>query len=235
MILINLLPPELRRTRRQADPVLYGAIAATAAALLPLAIWAWVDLSLVPAAKERLAAAQADLEAKKITAAKVTADEQSITAFETHRTMLVDLLARKVYWARTLDDFGSYLTGKWPMTGFEVSCTELRIAPAAVAAAARGPAAKSAGPAQIAFAISGKYKLIGEDRAQAGDYINAFFRGTYMHPFWAQHGFVGIPEASYRGDTPEWRPDINRVTIEFNLNWQRVKILETATTTRKRS
>lgn len=215
MILINLLPPELRRTRHQADPVMIGWAAAMAAALIPGAMWAWIHFSRLPEADRQLAAATEERDIKVAEAAKVEAERAKIAEFEEHRDAIVGLLARKVYWARTIDDFATHMAGAWQGLGFGMSCTELQIAPLS-GIADRRAAAKGE---QVSFSFRGRYKIVGDVREKAGDYINNFFELTERKPFWRQHGFVGKPEATYRGDQPEWREAINHVAVEFTLDW----------------
>jgi hypothetical protein len=223
MILINLLPPELRRTRHQADPVVYGLAAAMAASLLPVALWAWIHYSRIPAAQALLGSTTAELDVKAAEAKRVEDERAKIAEFIKHRDLIVGLLARKVYWARTIDDFANHLTGTWQGLGFEMSCTELQIA----ATTPLADVGKKKGD-QIAYSFRGRFKIVGDVKEKAGDHINAFFDRTERSAFWRTHGFQEKPEKTYRGDTPEWREGIERETVEFTLDWIRQKDVITA-------
>ena len=228
MILINLLPPELRKTHHQADPVILGWAAAMAVSLLPAALWAWVHFSRIPAAQVLLDATTAERDAKVQEALRVQEERAKIAEFEKHRDLIVGLLARKVYWARTIDDFANHLTGSWQGLGFEMSCTELQIAPTAAIAGDRSASSSARKSEQIAYSFRGRFKIVGDVKDKAGDHINAFFDRTERSAFWRVHGFQGKPEATYRGDTPEWRELISRETVDFSLDWVRQKDVITA-------
>lgn len=226
MILINLLPPELRKTRRQVDPVLAGWIAAMVASLMPVGAMVWVKQVRLPNAAQVLEARQTELQQRTAEAEQVERERAQIAEFEKHRELIVGLLARKVFWARTLDEFINHLVGpSWQ--GFEVCCTDLQIAPTSAAGTGGRAGAKAAGD-QIAFSFRGRFKLLGDDKAKAGDYINAFFSRTEASPFWKMQGFAGKPERTYRGDQPDWRKDVERVAVDFTLEWMRVKTVVTA-------
>jgi hypothetical protein len=69
----------------------------------------------------------------------------------------------------------------------------------------------------------GKYKIVGLERDKGGDYIRDFFIGTEGSRYWSQMGFVGKPEQSYKGDTPDWKGDIERLAVELTIDWTRAK------------
>lgn len=224
MILINLLPPELRKKDRHSDPVVIGLVAAVAASLIPVGLWAWIHYGRLPNAERVLGEEKVVLEQRTTEANAVEKERAQIKQFEVHRDMVVGLLARKVFWARTLDEFIDHLVGPgWQ--GFEICCTDLQIAP--IAAGAAGRAAKAAGDLEQ-FSFKGKFRLIGDQNDKSGDIINSFFRRTEASDFWIRNGFVGKPEKSYRGDKPEWRKEIERVSVEMTLEWVRAKKVVTA-------
>lgn len=225
MILINLLPPELRKTRRQVDPVLAGWVAAMVVSLVPIGAMVWVKQVRLPNAIRVAEERQEELQRRTAEAEQVEQERGQIAEFEKHREMIISLLAQKVFWAHTLDEFINHLISpNWQ--GFEVSCTDLQILPTSTNSA--GPRAAKAGGNQKAFSFRGRYKLLGEDKSKAGDYINAFFSRTEASPFWKVQGFEDKPERTYRGDQPEWRKDIDRVAVDFTLEWVRVKNVVTA-------
>ncbi len=223
MILINLLPPELRKSRgSEFNPLYLGVAACFVLALVPAGFWGWVKYSRIPYAKDQRDQRQADLDAKTAEAQKVETERARIADFEAHRNLIIGLLSKKVYWAKTIDQFGTYLSGPWT-TGnspFEVSCTEFSITPIQ---GARSTDAKSGEIISVAF--KAKYKLLGLEQNKAGDYIKSFFLGTETGAFWNENGFIGKPEATYRGDSPDWNIALERVKIEFTLDWVRKKTI----------
>ncbi len=226
MILINLLPPEMRKKQGNVNPLVYGVAACYLVALIPVGTWAWLKYSRLPNAEQELVRVNDDLTQKTAAAAEVEALEAQIAEFEAHRNEIVGLLARKVYWARTINDFANHLDGPdgVPWKGFDVCCTELTIQPVAVPRA-EGGASKREESVTVGF--RGRYKLLGLERDKAGDYVRDFFLTTEASKFWAQTGFIGKTEATYRGDTPDWKPGIERVAVEFTLDWVRLKKIAT--------
>lgn len=223
MILINLLPPELRKKDRHSDPLVIGWAVALATAFIPVGLWAWVHYGRLPQAQRILEEEKVVLEQRIAEAAIVEKERAQIKEFEVHRDLVVGLLARKVFWARTLDEFIDHLTGPgWP--GFEVSCTDLQIAPA-VAAAGRGGRADAD---LERFSFRAKFRLLGDQSDKAGDNINAFFSRTEASTFWTRNGFLDKPELSYAGDKPEWRKEIDRVAVDMTIEWVRAKKVVTA-------
>jgi hypothetical protein len=225
MILINLLPPELRRRHGGVSPMFMSVVGGGVAALLLVSLYAYVHWGRIPNALAIKAAKEDELAKKKAEAALVLALEAQIAEFKQRRNVIVGLLARKVYWARTIDDFATLLGGTWTVPGFDVRCLDLSISESGGGTADR----TGDGEAMVSYNVSWKYKLVGKERQQAGDYIQSFFSTIKASPFWNQQGFTGKPEDSYKGDQPKQNADIQRVVIEGPLQWQRVKIIKDKT------
>lgn len=228
MILINLLPPELRRSRSSGvNPVMLAAAAGVAIVLGLAGTWAWIEFGRIRAAQELLAQREMELIDATARADKVKAIDQQIAAFEKLHQTITGLITRKVFWARTLDDFANLLAqhgdSRWTMEGYEVRCTGLTIAPVAQAAAARG-GAKAGGDA-VTFSFRGSFKIVGEKRDQAGDYARSFFQSVELSRFWRENGFIGRAEDPYRGDSPREIANIGKVSTDLPLEWKRVKIM----------
>lgn len=226
MILINLLPPELRRSRSTGvNPVLLAAAAGIAIVLTCAGTWAWVEMSRIKTAEATLAQLDEDLIAATARADKVRAIDKEIAAFEALHGTITSLITRKVFWARTLDEFASLLSqqgeNRWTREGYEVRCTGLTIAPIA-ATQARG---KAAAGETVSYSFRASFKIVGEQRDQAGDYVQSFFQSVDLSRFWREHGFVGHAEDPFRGDTPRMVADIGRVVTDLPLEWRRVKVL----------
>ncbi len=228
MILINLLPPEMRKKQGDINPLVYAVAACYLAAFIPVGTWGWLKYSRLPAAELELVRVNEVLVAKTDEASAVEKLEAQIAEYESHRNEIVGLLARKVYWARTINEFANHLDGPdgIPWKGFDVCCTELTIQP--ITLSRTDPANATKREESVTLGFRGRYKLLGMERDKAGDYVRDFFLTTEMSKFWAQTGFQGKPEASYKGDTPEWKPAISRVAVEFTLDWIRMKKIATA-------
>jgi hypothetical protein len=209
MILINLLPPELRKRAGGINPVAVSLAASAVVCLLLILMYVWVQVK-IKNAKTLLEEKQAEVVQKTEEAAKVIAKEAQIAEFEAKRETLLALLGKKMYWAHTLDDFSNLLAGNWP--GFVVRCMELTLAP-------KGGERK--GETSYSFRI--RLQLVGEDRVKSGDYVDGMFRTIKGSTFWNQDGFVGKPEATYFGDAPSWNSVLSKVIISFNLEFERVK------------
>lgn len=227
MILINLLPPELRRSRSSGvNPVMLAAAAGVAIVLGLAGTWAWIEFGRIRAAQELLVQREGELVEATARADKVKAIDVQIAAFEKLHQTITGLITRKVFWARTLDDFANLLAqsgdNRWTMEGYEVRCTGLTITPAGAVVAARG--AKTGGET-VSFSFRGTFKIVGEQRDQAGDYARSFFQSVELSRFWRENGFVGRAEDPYRGDTPREIAVLNKVSTELPLEWRRVKIM----------
>jgi hypothetical protein len=229
MLLINLLPPELRKKRGGTDfnPIVLAVAASVVLSLVPAGTWAWMKYVRLPAARAVLAEQQALLAAKTAEAEAVEKLRAQISEFKAHRDLVIGLLAQKMYWARALDEFANAIAGPW--AGFEVCCTDLQIQPVGKST---GPASSARGKkdSSVTFMMKGRYKLVGEERPKSGDYVKNFFNGIELSSFWKNQGLQEKPEKTYRGDTPAWNEDVSRVTVEFNLDWQRVKTIASAPT-----
>jgi hypothetical protein len=226
MILINLLPPELRRSRSSGvNPVMLAAAAGVAIVLGLAGTWAWIEFGRIRTAQELLAQREMELIDATARAEKVKAIDQQIAAFEKLHQTITGLITRKVFWARTLDDFANLLAqhgdNVWTMGGYEVRCTSLTIAPATVAVTRGG----GGGGDSVTFSFRGSFKIVGEKRDQAGDYARSFFQSVELSRFWRDNGFVGRAEDPYRGDSPREIANIGKVSTDLPLEWRRVKII----------
>lgn len=229
MILINLLPPELRRARRSGvNPVLLAAVAGGVVVLGLAALWMWIALGRIPAAERLLAQKDAELAAATAEAEKVRQIDKQIAEFQTLHATITGLIGRKVFWARTLDDFANLLAqvndNRWSREGYEVRCTSLTVAPAAAAAAGRGKPGSDA----MIYSFRAAFRIVGERSDQAGDYTQSFFRSVEMSRFWREHGFAGRTEDPYKGDQWQFKKDIDRVVVDMPLEWRRIQSTATA-------
>jgi hypothetical protein len=222
MILINLLPPELRRRQTGVSPVFASVAGGGIVCVLLLVLYCWVQFICIPHAIAIKAKREEELASKTVLADAVRAMERQIDENKQRRNKFYSLLARKVYWARTIDEFVSLLNGPWSLPGFDVRCSELNITEAPGAGGGRGPSAEET----VAFTVRWTYKLIGKERIRAGDYINSFFNTIKNSRFWKSQGFIDKPEATYKGDTPRENKEIQRMIIEGTLEWQRVKVIK---------
>jgi hypothetical protein len=218
MILINLLPPELRKKRGgggSSNPLLLPIAAVWILPLAAAGLWLYLDYVRLPQSVQILADKTAELADKTALAKTVTDKKEKIAAAQAQLDTIENLVGQKLYWAPVLDDFATHLTTSW--TDFEISCTSFSIQPAS---AAQPGSNKKEAPQSV---LRGTYRLLGKDFTKSGDYIRSFFAQTQVSPFWMNHGFVGRSEASYNGDTPRWIAEIERAGIELNIDWTRSK------------
>lgn len=222
MILINLLPPELRRRRSTSlNPMFAGTVGGGLLVLLAIGGYGWLKFSRMPYAEAELARLQTDLAEKTAKADAVLKREAIIVEFEKRRDNILALINRKVYWARTIDDFANLLAGQWSIDGFHVRAQELTISE--MSDRPNPGAAGKKGATDVRYSFKWRYKILG-DEDRSGDYINSFFKTVEHGRFWSENGFVGKPEERYDGDRPRWNGDLQKVVVEGNLDWQRLKL-----------
>ena len=220
MILINLLPPELRKRQGGVSPFFLSLVVGGGSCVLLTLLWLYILLVRIPNADRVFAAKEVELAEKTALAAEVLKIEAQITEAKNRYEQIVGMMNRKVYWARTIDEFATLLNGPFTVPNFDVRCLELTISESSALPGNRRGAAEAA---TVAFNVNWKYKLLGKEFIRNGDYIKSFFDTIGSSKFWSEQGFVEKPEKSYLGDQPRMRKEIQRVVIEGNLEWQRVK------------
>ncbi|MBA2522986.1 MAG: hypothetical protein H0V25_06595, partial [Solirubrobacterales bacterium] len=186
-----------------------------------LCTWAYLKFKVLPDLERQRDEKTELLAQKTIEADRVAAKEAQITAFQERRNYIVDLLGRKVYWAQTLDEFASQLTGAaestpWTVPGFDVRVQSLEISEL-------GGGGRGATAADVRFGFRWRYKIIGNERDRSGDYVRSFFKTMETGRFWTEQNFEGKPEDRYLGDTPRWNEKIAKVMVEGSLDWVRRK------------
>jgi hypothetical protein len=224
MILINLLPPELRKRQGGVSPAFISIVAGGGTCLLLLLLWLYLIWIRIPNADRLIADKTAELATKTAQAEEVLKIERQIAEALDRREQIVGMMNRKVYWARTFDEFATLLNGPFTVPNFDVRCQEITISESAALPGNRRAGAP--GETTVAFNVSWRYKLLGKERPLAGDYIKSFFDTIKSSRFWSDQGFVGKPEDTYRGDEPREKKTIGRVIIEGTLDWQRIKVVE---------
>jgi len=216
MIFINLLPPEMRkRASTGISPVFAGAVGGVLAVLLAIGVFVWLQFFRLPHAQRFLEERTTELAEKTAKADAVLALESQITEYEKRRDDILALINRKVYWGRTIDEFASLLTGQWSVEGFRVSAQDLTFA--------EMPSSDAKKSDEVRYSFRWRYKLLG-DEDRSGDYLNSFFKTIERSRFWAEQGFVEKPERNYDGDRPRWNSELQKVVVEGNLDWQRLKV-----------
>lgn len=227
MILINLLPPEMRKRKVQIqfNPLMAGLAACILLNVLMIGGFFWLK-HRKKYADELLVTRQAELAVATQKADAVRAMEAEIAAYRTRRDYILGLLNRKVFWAKTLDDFSNFLTQ--PFESYQVCTQSLTVTERAVAKGRQG------GADEVTYGFVWRYKILGLESQKSGTYINDFFAKMQQSQFWGEYGFQGKPEDRYWGDRPRFNDDIGRVVIEGDLDWQRLKIAEPVIAGRKR-
>jgi hypothetical protein len=226
MILINLLPPELRKRQSGVSPMFLSVVAGGGTCALLLLLWVYIIWLRIPNADRLIEAKTEELRVKTEEAEQVLKLERQIAEAKDRYEQIVGMMTRKVYWARTIDEFATLLNGPFTIPNFDVRCQDLTISESAALPGNRRGAGGADSGQQVAFTVNWHYKLVGKERPLAGDYINSFFATIKASKFWTVQGFVGRPEDTYSGDAPRENKDISRVVIEGDLAWQRVKVIE---------
>jgi len=220
VILINLLPPELRKRRGGVSPVFLSIVVGGAANAAAIGFWVWIAYFRIPAAQQLQAKLTQDELDKGKQAAVVTAMEQEIVNNQARRDTIVGLTARKVYWARTMDDFAQTMDGPWiNQSGFEVCISDLSFREGV------GTSGRANEAQEIVFDFRIRYKIVGASLVESGQYVKSFYSTIEKSPFWINYGFQGKPEEGYTGDTPRWNSTIGRVMVELPADWRRVQVL----------
>lgn len=219
MIHINLLPPELRKRHGGVSPVFLSLAGGVLVCVL-MAISLIIVISQITNANALLVSKDEELTQKKQLAQEVVALEAKIVEAKAHRDYVVTLLSQKMYWAKTLDEFVNTLNGPWSLKGYDVRCLDLTIAQAGAASASPKRGQSSI---DVAYSVTWRYKILGENPALNGDYIQSFFDTLAGSRLWIEHGFSGKPGDSFHGLVPRWEPNVERTIIENTLQWQRVK------------
>jgi hypothetical protein len=225
MILINLLPPELRKHSSGINPIVVSIAVGGVANLLLILLIGAIQFWRIPHANNELTARKATLDIKKAEAQKV---RDLITKIEEHkerRDKVTMLLAKKVYWAHTLDDFANLLTGKWSIPGFDVRVQDLSIRELVAQSTERRSPGSSKAEA-VSFSFKWKWKMVGMQEQYSGDYVQSFLKTIEKSPFWRRNGFNGKPEDNYPGDSPKWDSEINRKIVDGTLEWRRTKLVD---------
>lgn len=226
MILINLLPPELRKRQGGVSPTFISVVAGGGACVLLLLLWLYLIWIRIPNADRLIAEKTEELQVKTAQAEEVLALERKIAEAKDRYEQIVGMMIKKVYWARTIDEFATLLNGPFTIPNFDVRCQSLSITESAAVPGNRRAGSPGAAETTVAFKVSWDYKLLGKERPLAGDYMKSLFDTVKGSKFWSEQGFTGRPEDTYPGDTPKMNTDINRVIIEGKLDWDRVKVVE---------
>ena len=165
MILINLLPPELRRRQSGVSPMFVSVVAGGGVCLLLAVVFFYVQFIRIPSSEALLRDKTAELEDKTKKAKEVLELEQQIADAKDRYQQIVGLMLKKVYWARTMDEFVTLLNGPWTAQGFDVRCLDLTVNEGAAPGERRG----AAGPETVNYQMVWRFKLLGKERPLEGD------------------------------------------------------------------
>ncbi len=236
MIIINLLPPELRRRGSGISPMFASIVGGGGLNVLLLLFFLWLQFVRIPKSEQELVDRQAELADKTIQAQKVIELKQEIVKFEARRDVVINLLASKMFMARNLDDFANMLTGKWVLASpsggvIELPNVDVRALDLSVTETGSGSAGARAATKvdEVVYTYKWKSQILGPDQTRGGDYVKAFFYTVEQSDFWKgrnKDGFLGKPEDNYSGDKPEWQKGINRLMIDISIEWKRRKTVE---------
>lgn len=221
MILINLLPPELRKRKVQLqfNPMLAGLAACLLVVVGMLGGFLWLK-QRKKVADETLVQRQTELADATRRADEVKAMEAEIDRYKLRRDYILGLLNRKMFWAKTIDDFATFLNQSFD--GYQVSVQSVAIVDQGTAG---GGGRRNAPEAEtVSYGLTWRYKIMGAEFQKSGTYLNSLLTSLNDSDFWSEFGFQGKAEDKYFGDRPRWNETIERVIIEGDLNWVRVKV-----------
>ena len=97
MILINLLPPELRKRQGGLSPLFLSLVVGGGSCVLLSLLWLYILLVRIPNADRVFAAKEIELADKTIQAAEVLVIEAKITEAKDRYEQIVGMMNKKVY------------------------------------------------------------------------------------------------------------------------------------------
>ncbi len=224
MIIINVLPPEYRRRDIGVNPITLSIGGAALVNFFILLIWAYIAFLSIPHAetiKERLTndRATAEKKAKEVDEVVKQIEEQLQV-----RKVLVDLLNKKVYWAKTINDFVTVLTdpsNRLNTGGFEVSIESFSIAEAKTEGVAARGKKKSVTPTGRTFDVTWTPQIMSTNAMKMNANIRTFFDVFEQSEFWTEHSFSDQPDKTYPGARVEVKDELGRSVAMFPLVWKR--------------
>lgn len=236
MILINLLPPELRKRKVQLqfNPMLLGLAACLLVVVGMLGGYLWLKQHRV-AAEQLLVERKQHLEDVTKLAAEVRKKQEKIKEFQDRHEYILSLIGQKMFWAKTIDDFATFLNQ--PFDGYQVCVQSLAVTESKIQAPAGGrTSARNAGPSVVSYGLTWRYKIVGDEFQKSSSYFFALMKTLQDSVFWSEHGFQGKPELKYFGNKPRWNAELEKEIIENDLTWVRAKlVVPTATPTGPRA
>jgi len=223
MILINLLPPELRKRKVQLqfNPMLLALAACLLVVVGMLGGYLWLKQRRV-AAEHMLVQKQLDLETVTKLADEVRKKQVEIDLFQKRHDYILSLIGQKMFWAKTIDDFATFLNQ--PFEGYQVCVQNLAVTESKDQPAAGRTSARNAEPSVVAYGLTWRYKIVGDEFQKSSSYFFALMKTLQDSAFWSEHGFQGKPELKYFGNKPRWNAELEKEIIENDLTWVRAKL-----------
>lgn len=223
MILINLLPPELRKRKVQLqfNPMLLALAACLLVVVGMLGGYLWLKQRRV-AAEQMLVDRQLHLELVTKQADEVRKKQAEIDLFQKRHDYILSLIGQKMFWAKTIDDFATFLNQ--PFEGYQVCVQNLAVTESKDQPAASRTSARDAAPSVVTYGLTWRYKIVGDEFQKSSSYFFALMKTLQESPFWSEHGFQGKPELKYFGNKPRWNAELEKEIIENDLTWVRAKM-----------
>jgi hypothetical protein len=225
LIIINVLPPEYRRRDIGINPITLSLAGAALVNFIVVLIWAYIALLSIPAAevkKEEMISKKNVVQEKANQVDKIDGEIKDNRAI---KQVLVDLLNKKVYWAKTINDFVGVLSNQsnaLNSSGFEVSVESFKIAETKqeVARTTRGKA--EADTSGRSFDFEWKPLIMTDKPEFMGENVRTFFSVFETSDFYLKHGFKDKPDKTYSGVNVNIEEDVAKSVAIFSLQWNRI-------------
>lgn len=225
MIIINVLPPEYRRRDIGINPITISIAGAALVNFIVVLVWLYIAFISIPAAEKERSDREAVKNRVAAEAAKVDKIEGKITAQLKVRKTLIDLLNKKVYWAKTLNDFVNVLTepsNPLNSSGFEVSVESFEITETQKQQVRTRGKKQSDADSGRSFDFEWKALVLTDNPQAIPEHIRTFFFVFESSDFWIKHGFKNQPDKSYTGNKIEVKEEVGKAIAIFDLTWNRI-------------
>ncbi len=223
MIIINVLPPEYRRRDIGINPITLSIAGAALVNVIVLLLWAYINLLSIPNAEAVRDQKVVERNAAEKKAKEVDKVEAEIAKQKAVQDTLESLLNKKVYWAKTLNDFVNVISdpnNRLNNGNFKVSVDSISIKEAK-STSSRTKRSSTPAIEGRTFEFEWKVQVVSEDAMQVNANVRTFFQVFEVSDFWIKHKFKDQPDMNYGGHKVQAQKDVDRSVAKFGLTWGR--------------